>query len=306
MANATAVEIQLSLQDTCHPYISGIPAPYGYIPSEAAGIVYTALFALTTFAHVGQAAWTKAWWCLMFAVGSLVETIGWAARIWSAECPYANTPFLIQIVTLIIAPTFYTAGIYVLLGRFITMFGRSSSILTPSLYLWIFCLCDLLSLVVQAVGGGMAADQAGKVGGDTKPGTDIMVAGIIFQMAALTAFVGFMLDFLWRATKMNMLFVYNATVGPLLTAMILVVVVIYVRSVYRTIELLQGWDGYLITHEVYFIILDAAMMVAASLIFNIGHPGWFLKRAVVIGDGMTSELVEMKSRPMTGSSIQAC
>lgn len=68
----------------------------------------------------------------------------------------------------------------------------------------------------------------------------------------------------------------SGSVIPLLGAMILSVVCIYIRSIYRTIELLQGWDGYLITHESYFIGLDGAMMIVAVAVFNFVHPGWFL------------------------------
>lgn len=55
---------------------------------------------------------------------------------------------------------------------------------------------------------------------------------------------------------------------------------IYVRSIYRTIELLQGWTGFLITHEVYFVVLDGAMMVLAVGIFNLFHPALFGLRDV--------------------------
>jgi hypothetical protein len=54
------------------------------------------------------------------------------------------------------------------------------------------------------------------------------------------------------------------------------IVMIYIRSIYRTIELSQGWTGYLITHELYFIVLDAVTMFLCGVIFNIVHPGWFL------------------------------
>jgi len=56
--------------------------------------------------------------------------------------------------------------------------------------------------------------------------------------------------------------------------MVLSVVLIVIRSIYRTIELLQGWTGYLITTERYFIVLDGAMMVGAVGVFNIARPGW--------------------------------
>ncbi|KAJ5107714.1 RTA1-domain-containing protein [Penicillium angulare] len=58
--------------------------------------------------------------------------------------------------------------------------------------------------------------------------------------------------------------------------MALSIVCIYIRSIYRTIELAQGWSGYLIAHEVYFIGLDGVMMIIAVQILNIFHPGWLL------------------------------
>lgn len=130
----------------------------------------------------------------------------------------------------------------------------------------------------------MASGQAGKVDGNTKPGTDVMVAGIIFQLASITVFVLFAVDFLNRVYKQRLLRTVQGSVMPLLLAMCFSIILIYVRSIYRAIELLQGWSGYLITHQDYFIALDGAMMVPAVAIFNIIHPGWFMpKRKTVNG-----------------------
>lgn len=175
-----------------------------------------------------------------------------------------------------IAPTFFTAGIYVLLGRFIQILGRESSILSPSLYLWIFCSCDVLSLVIQAIGGGMASSETNKPDGNTDPGTHTMVAGIVFQLASITVFVFLAFDFVRRTLRRRLLQSMTGSIIPLLGAMVLSVVCIYIRSIYRTIELSQGWSGYLITRERYFIALDGTMMVISVGIFNIFHPGWLL------------------------------
>ena len=120
------------------------------------------------------------------------------------------------------------------------------------------------------------ASEANEAGGDTKPGTDIMVAGIVIQLASITVFVFLALEFLRRTIRQDIIRSMKRTMVPLLCAMVLSILAIYVRSIYRTIELLQGWTGYLITTETYFVVLDGAMMVLAVVVFNVIHPGWFM------------------------------
>ncbi|RAL11795.1 RTA1 domain-containing protein [Aspergillus homomorphus CBS 101889] len=261
----------------CKAYIEGVRTSYGYIPSKSAGIAFCFLFVLSMIAHIVQFSWKRTWWCSLFSIGCMVEVLGWAGRTWAAECPYNSTAFMIQISTLIIAPTFFTAGIYVLLGRIIQLFGRASSLLSPKLYLWIFCTCDIISLVVQAAGGGLASSESGTVNGNTAPGTNTMVAGIVFQLISLTIFVVCAADFFRRSLRLGYLdALLRGPLAYLLGAMVLSVVCIYIRSIYRTIELAQGWSGYLITHESFFVGLDGVMMVVAVAAFNVCHPGWLL------------------------------
>lgn len=187
------------------------------------------------------------------------------------------------------APTFFTAGIYVILGRLISLQGPHTSPISPKMYLWIFCSCDFISLVVQAVGGGLASDATSTPNGDTKPGTDVMVAGILFQMASIAVFTVLGVNFLIRVRND----VFPAKLKLLVAVTSFSVVMIFARSVYRSIELLQGWSGFLITHEGYFIALDGALMVAAVGIFNIFHPSWLLKK-----DG-DQDIEELELEPST-------
>lgn len=47
---------------------------------------------------------------------------------------------------------------------------------------------------------------------------------------------------------------------------------IMVRSVFRAVEYLEGFDGYLLRHEVYLYIFDAALMFLVMVLFNWIHP----------------------------------
>jgi len=284
----------------CAPWDPVLGNQYGYKPSLAAGIAFCVLFTVTMTVHVAQAWYKKRWWCLLFAIGALTELLGWAGRTWSAECPSNLNAFLMQITTLIIAPTFFTAAIYVILGRLIVIMGKETSPISATTYLWIFCGCDLISLVVQAVGGSMASQAAAATPPrKSETGTNIMVGGIVFQMASITVFVFLFLEFLRRTRKQRRSI--TAKIYLLVGASAFSCLMIYIRSIYRTVELLQGWSGYLITHEGYFIGLDAVLMFLAVVVFNFIHPGWFLptlaeqhKRDSVEGGVLEMESEESK------------
>lgn len=187
-----------------------------------------------------------------------------------------------QITTLIIAPTFFAAALYVLLATLIRLLGHQTSILSAKWYAIVFCTCDVISLVIQAVGGGMASSESNKEGGHTKPGTHTMVAGIVFQLFTMTVFAVLVLDFLRRVYKLakgrrDGQGGLTRNMKLTLLALFVSFVMIYTRSVYRTIELAQGWHGHLITHEGYFIGLDASLMVISAGIFLVFDPAVLLR-----------------------------
>lgn len=182
-----------------------------------------------------------------------------------------------QITTLIIAPTFFAAGLYVLLGILIKQLGPQTSILSPSHYAIIFCTCDVVSLVVQAVGGALAAKATVELNGDTTTGTHIMVAGIGFQLFTMSIFALLVFDFLRRARRMVMM----RSIKLALIALFVAFLMIYIRSIYRTVELAEGWTGFLITHEGYFIGLDAILMVIAAVVFLVLDPAVLLRNQPV-------------------------
>lgn len=74
--------------------------------------------------------------------------------------------------SLIIGPAFFSAWAYTTLGYCITSLNPLCSFLAPRMYLLVFVLADIVSLVLQAIGGGQAAVAAQK-GTDTKKATKI-------------------------------------------------------------------------------------------------------------------------------------
>jgi hypothetical protein len=99
------------------------------------------------------------------------------------------------------------------------------------------------------------------VGNNTAPGTNTMIAGIAFQMLTISVFVFFFCNFLYRSRHATL----PRAVKLLTIATVISVIFIYIRSVYRVVELSQGWNGYLISHEPYFIALDGMLLIPCPL-----------------------------------------
>lgn len=142
-----------------------------------------------------------------------------------------------------------------------------------------FMFCDFMSLLLQAVGGAIA-DTADYASSLQDVGINIMIAGLVLQVVGLTAFLVVCADFAWRCkrgsldmaaekvqTRRRMLL--KLTVGSL----VLATIVILIRSVFRVVELWQGFSGALWNDEVDFMILDGAMIALATICLTAFHPG---------------------------------
>lgn len=47
---------------------------------------------------------------------------------------------------------------------------------------------------------------------------------------------------------------------------------IMIRSIVRVVEYLQGYDGYLLSHEIFIYVLDAFLMFVVMAFFHFYHP----------------------------------
>lgn len=192
-----------------------------------------------------------------------------------------------------LAPCFFSATVYGLLGMIIRSVGRRYSLLPGQAYLWIFCLADLVAIVVQAVGGAMSAIALSDDKSST-PGSRIMLGGIILQLACMIVFSA-LAAVVWMRMRKDRS--YRATPHPqagklrsLGWGISIATLTIIIRGGYRSAELAEGWDGYLLRessfftratyqqlrlttkvvlseHEAYFCVLDSALMVICQGVF---------------------------------------
>lgn len=195
---------------------------------------------------------------IALCLGCIAEAAGYVGRVMMHNNPYDDIGFQIQICLLIIAPAFLSAGIYLTLKHFTITFGESWSRLRPAWYTYIFITGDLVSLVLQGAGGGLAATA--DPGTSTQDlGTNLMIAGVIFQVVILSVFGYLLSEYTLRtyrrreklsmaATEILRSMKFRLFVGAIMTAYL----AIFTRCVYRIPELTGGWGNELMRNEPEF------------------------------------------------------
>lgn len=123
---------------------------------------------------------------------------------------------------------------------------------------------------------------------DLKIGQNVIIGGLCVQLLFFGAFLLASLVFHYRIAKSPTPESENAKKAEreilfprdwrgLLLSCYCVSVLILIRSVYRLVEFSQGNDGYVISHEGFLYVFDAAMMFCVMLLMNLFHPSLVLR-----------------------------
>ncbi|CAE6427639.1 unnamed protein product [Rhizoctonia solani] len=285
--------------------------PFNYIPTGWVGITFLVLFGITTAGHLIQALLSRT----MYMIPTLVlcgvgELLGWAGRYWGHVNPHNGDAFMMQITTTIIAPSFMTAAMFLILPKVINELGTGYSRMPTRLYSIIFISADVTALVIQAAGGAIASIADTPSGAEQ--GGKIMLGGIVIQLVAVILYtilgiefvVRFSLDRPARSTVEYERRKHAGWIGVprgivlMLVGLGIATVFIIIRSIYRTIELTDGWNGTIISTEKWFNWFDGAPIVVAMFTFNVFHPGYLLRNLesenlLPVSQKSSSEQVEM-------------
>ncbi|EMD42085.1 hypothetical protein CERSUDRAFT_120916 [Gelatoporia subvermispora B] len=266
--------------------------PYGYTPDRGVCFTFIILFGISVFVHLVQTFYFKVWyWIPTTLLAGAGEILGWAGRLWSTYNLFNSDAYTIQIVSLIIAPTPFIAAIFTAFGRLVMLLGPQYSRLTPRKYSRIFITSDILCLVIQALGGATASGANTPSDAQAKLGGYLALGGIALQLISLICFVVLSSEFLLRykydkpyprATSTSAFVTgyrrprTERSVKLFIRGLALATFFLFVRAIYRTIELADGWNGTVIHTQVYFNCFDGTMVFLAFFTMNLAHPGFLL------------------------------
>jgi hypothetical protein len=151
--------------------------------------------------------------------------------------------------------SFHTSSAKYLSLRFIsvTIYGTDISRIRPIRYTQIFVTCDFFSLILQGAGGGIASVRS-QDNQDPALGTNIMIAGLAFQVFTIALFMLLCAEYAYRVVtsgrELDPAYAHlrdTKRFKGFLWMIAFTTVCIQIRSIYRLIELSQGWEGELIS-----------------------------------------------------------
>ncbi|KAI0156651.1 RTA1 like protein-domain-containing protein [Hypoxylon sp. FL1284] len=242
-----------------------------YRPSLGGNIAFIAIFAALLFVHSFLGVRWRSWWFMScMGVGCIAEILGYVGRVMLFYNPFSFIGFMLQIICIACAPVFYSAAIYVTMTKIVESLDPSLSRIRPKLYYIIFIISDVVSLVLQAVGGATSTTSSGS----SQSAIDISLAGLSLQVVSLVIFCGLMADYIIRYARSGGKALASFRLKLFVTFLGVAVLLILARCAYRVAELNEGYEGDLIHDEGLFIGLEGVLIVVAALALCIGHPGF--------------------------------
>ncbi|CAM1502539.1 Fc.00g045230.m01.CDS01 [Cosmosporella sp. VM-42] len=247
---------------------------YHYDPSLAGACIFAILFGLSTIWHLVLLAKHRTWRFVPVVIGGILEIVGYVARAIShSEAPNLTLgPYVIQTLLLLVAPPLFAATIYMILGGIILSVNAESYSLMRRRWLTkVFVTSDVVCFFVQLAGAGLMASSHAST---SQRGSDIVLAGLWAQIVVFGFFVGVALVFHRRVRARPTMQSHDASLPweRYLHILYITCALILIRNFVRVAEFIEGFEGYVIRHEVFLYIFDAVPMAAVMFIFNIWYP----------------------------------
>ncbi|KAJ7307799.1 RTA1 domain protein [Mycena albidolilacea] len=254
---------------TCH-------ALYDFYPSFAAAVLFSLLFGVVTALHIAQAVKYKTTFCWVIIMACFWEFSSFVTRAISTKYQQSAGLVLVSQILVLMAPLWVNAFDYIVLGRMIHFFLPSHSILgvSGSLLGIVFVMLDVVSFVVQLIGGSIAGPTAPE--SEVFKGIHIYMGGIGLQQFFIFIFLGLAARLHRQLQSLESNGTGKKNWRPLLFTLYASLGLITIRIFFRLIEFSAGKEADknpIPFHEAYFYVFEAIPMLFALAAMNVVHPG---------------------------------
>ncbi|KAL7629011.1 hypothetical protein AAE478_000529 [Parahypoxylon ruwenzoriense] len=251
----------------------------GYYPNLGVNAFLAGAFGLCTVGLVGSGLWKRTWgYSAALAAGCALEFAGYVARALLHGNPWDSGAFQTQICAIILAPTLVCMAVYLTLKHAALSLAPQLSRVRPRLYPLVFVPADVSCLVLQAIGGSLAASA-----GYDRPelllaGDRVIIAGIALQCAVLAFFGVVCADYFLRVRRW--VASGRADAQALATwndrrfrMFCYAVAGAYTGIMIRIAEMAGGWGNPIMQDEPSFIVLEGFMIVIPVILLTVFPPG---------------------------------
>ncbi|KAG1807761.1 RTA1 like protein-domain-containing protein [Suillus variegatus] len=263
---------------------------FKYNPNKAAAIAAGVLYSIASLCQFTRLFMNKAWWGLHLPIASAcqlssptskyvltvktVMSVGLFMRIPMATNPNSLPIFMVQELLILIPPAAYLAFNYILYRRFIVnCVDRRYSWIKPEKVIRCILISDIMTASIQGAGGGLEASTNAT---SVKLGADIVLTGLILQIVSF-AFFMILVVHVWHGINRNGLLFREKPWRKILWTWMFSSTAYMIRYIYRVTEFSQGNGGYLITHEIYFYLLDSLPLLIGICVYIIYWPTKYLE-----------------------------
>jgi len=264
--------------------------PLEYIPSNVLTGIAVGLCLFSGICHLASMWRWGAKWMLAMTIGIFTFSIGLGMRFGLHTNPDAKGTYIVEYLFIVLSPCAFIAADYVLLGRLAIFLGTPEHlVISPRRVTPMFVCSDLVTFLIQAVGGSVSI--AANDIKTNKLGSNIFLAGLVLQLFSFLLFTLMYLRFVYRVKTYRPEVWSRGTAlntpwykdwRALAFALFVSCIGILVRSVFRVIELSQGFKGPLATNEGIFYGLDTLPLFIAVSAYVPFWPGRFIPRVASV------------------------
>ncbi|KAG8670600.1 hypothetical protein FPOAC2_09972 [Fusarium poae] len=282
--------------DNCHEVTSFCKVEYtvfGDYLSKGASAFFVIAFFILLLMQLWYGIRGRMWsFMIWLGIGTLFELLGYIGRFAFAKNPWNMNAFLIQFITLLLAPTLLAAAISITFKYLVIWYGTQWSMMRPKLYPLVFVGTDIISIFIQVIGGGvMATSTTGKVNETTrKLGEGLVIGGVAFQVINMLCCATLMLIYakrrraslrvgfedLNRVESPSMPLENSTTMAKRTKVFCIILAVAYtaiiIRCTYRIFESLPATAAKVMRNETLFYVFDGGLILLATGLVTIFHP----------------------------------
>ncbi|GFR44602.1 hypothetical protein Agub_g5885 [Astrephomene gubernaculifera] len=240
------------------------------IPKSAPAYAALVLYFIGGLIVFFQSWKTKAWFMTVVSATAWLEVIGFGFRVAMIASP-DRLVFIMMQCFLIITPVILPLVDYIVVGRLMRFGDGSKLFMKPHWVARFFLTSDFFCLFLQGGGGGLISSDNPK---SQQLGQKVILIGLFGQLGFFTFFT-FLTVYIQRSKSFAL---QERVVVPsqIFTCLYVTIAMMYVRNIFRCVEFIMGYDGYLASHEEFFYAFDFAMIFGCILVFSALFFGYYM------------------------------